>query len=142
MRLELSRFVESDLDDIAGYIADDNPRRAVSFIQEIRAKFREIHHSPLLYQLRPDIGNGARMTTIGSYAILFRITNDAIHIERVVYGARGSAGDFPYMTMAESCLTSIRPAAKAQKSSSANNLPVLTKDDELAFFRGHASRDL
>jgi plasmid stabilization system protein ParE len=25
MRLELSRFVESDLDDIAGYIAQDNP---------------------------------------------------------------------------------------------------------------------
>jgi plasmid stabilization system protein ParE len=94
MRLELSRFVESDLDDIAGYIAQDNPRRAVSFIQEIRAKFREIHHNALLYQLRPDIGNGARMTTIGSYAILFRITNDVIRIERVVYGGRDLSGVF------------------------------------------------
>jgi toxin ParE1/3/4 len=35
MRLELSRFVEGDLDDIAAYIAQDNPHRAVTFIQDI-----------------------------------------------------------------------------------------------------------
>ncbi|BCT69549.1 type II toxin-antitoxin system RelE/ParE family toxin [Nitrosospira sp. NRS527] len=94
MRLELSRFIEGDLDDIADYIAQDNPRRAVSFIQDIRAKFHEIHHNPLLYQLRPDIGVEARMTTVGSYAILFRITDDAVRIERVVYGARDLPGIF------------------------------------------------
>lgn len=71
MQLELSRFVESDLDDIAGYIAQDNPRRAVTFIQEIRAKLQEIGRNPLLYQLRPEIGAEARMETLGSYAILF-----------------------------------------------------------------------
>jgi hypothetical protein len=38
MRLELSQFVESDLDDIAAFIAQDNPQRAVTFIQEIRSK--------------------------------------------------------------------------------------------------------
>ena len=42
------------LQHIADYIAQDNPRRAVSFVQEIRAKFQEIRHNPLLYQLRPD----------------------------------------------------------------------------------------
>lgn len=30
MRLELSRFIERDLDDIASFIAQDNPRRAVT----------------------------------------------------------------------------------------------------------------
>lgn len=94
MRLELSRFVEGDLDGIASYIAQDNPLRAVSFIQEIRAKFHEIRHNPLLYQLRPDIGEHARMTTVGSYAILFRVTNDAVRIERVVYGGRDLPGIF------------------------------------------------
>jgi plasmid stabilization system protein ParE len=63
MRLELSRFVEGDLDDIAGYIAQDNPLRAVTFIQEIRAKFHEIRHNSLLYQLRLDIGEETRMAT-------------------------------------------------------------------------------
>ena len=49
MRLEISRFIESELDDIAGYIAQDNPQRAVTFIQEIRAKFQEMRDNPLFY---------------------------------------------------------------------------------------------
>lgn len=36
MRLELSRYVEDDLDAIADFIAQDNPSRAVTFIQDIR----------------------------------------------------------------------------------------------------------
>jgi len=88
MRLELSEYIEGDLDGIADYIAQDNPRRAVTFIQDIRAKFHDIQHHPLIYQLRPDIGEEARMATIGSYAILFRIVGEVVRIERVVYGGR------------------------------------------------------
>ncbi len=47
MRVELSRFIEEDLDTIA----QDNPARAVSFIQEIREKFRLIGQNPVGYQL-------------------------------------------------------------------------------------------
>jgi toxin ParE1/3/4 len=39
MQLELSRYIEGDLDDIADFIAQDNPKRAVTFIQGIRSKF-------------------------------------------------------------------------------------------------------
>ena len=88
MRLELSRFIESDLDDIAHYIAQDNPRRAVTFIQDIRAKFRSVQRTPLIYQLRPDIGDQARMATVGNYAILFRVLDEVVRIERVTYGGR------------------------------------------------------
>lgn len=88
MRLELSGFVEADLDEIAAFIAEDNPRRAVTFIQDIRAKFGDIQRTPLLYQLRPDIGDEARMATVGNYAILFRISEAVVRIERVVYGGR------------------------------------------------------
>lgn len=88
MQLQLSRYIEGDLDDIADYIAQDNPKRAITFIQEVRAKFIAIQSNPLLYQLRPDIGDEARMAIVGSYAILFRITGEVIRIERVTYGAR------------------------------------------------------
>ncbi len=88
MRLVLSGFVESDLDEIASYIAQDNPHRAVTFIQDIRAKFQDIARSPLIYQLRPDIGDQARMATVGNYAILFRAIGDNLRIERVTYGGR------------------------------------------------------
>lgn len=88
MRLELSRFVEGDLDNIADYIAQDNPHRAVTFIQGIRAKIFAIQRTPLAYQLRPDIGDEARMATVGNYAILFRLMGKIVRIERIVYGGR------------------------------------------------------
>ena len=94
MRLELSRFIEGDLDDIAIYIAQANPRRAVTFIQDIRAKFRDIQRNPLLYQLRPDIGDQARMATVGDYAILFRVMGEVVRIERVTYGGRDLPATF------------------------------------------------
>jgi plasmid stabilization system protein ParE len=93
IRLELSGFVEGDLDDIAAYIALDNPPRAVTFIQQLRATFRTIQRNPLIYQLRPDIGDDARMATMGHYVILFHVRDDAVRIERVVYGSR----DLPAM---------------------------------------------
>jgi len=92
MRLELSRFIEGDLDDIAAYIAQDNPHRAVTFIQDIRAKFQEIQRQPRIYQFRPDIGDEARVATVGGYAILFRIVGKVVRIERVAYGGRDLAG--------------------------------------------------
>ena len=58
MRLELSGHIEGDLDDIADYIAQDNPGRAVTFIQDIRMKFRDIQRDPLIYQLRPERWRG------------------------------------------------------------------------------------
>ena len=93
MQLEVSRFIEGDLDEIARHIAQDNPRRAVTFIQDIREKFLDIQRNPLLYQLRPDIGEQARMATVGNYAILFRVQGEAVRIERVTYGGR----DLPAM---------------------------------------------
>jgi len=39
MRLELSVYVEGDLDNIADYIAQDNPGRAVTFIRIFARRF-------------------------------------------------------------------------------------------------------
>jgi len=80
--------VGDDLDAIAEYIAADNPRRAVSFLREIDAAIQRIGESPLLYQLRLDIGPDARLAVVGRYVILFRTANDVVYIERIVYGAR------------------------------------------------------
>jgi len=94
MPLELSRYVEDDLDAIADFIAQDNPSRAVTFIQDIRKKFADIQLTPLIYQLRPDIGEEARMASVGNYVILFRIQDKAVRIERIAYGARNLPGVF------------------------------------------------
>jgi len=95
MRIELSAFVEGDLEVIADYIAQDNPDRAVTFIREIRTEFRHIARNPLLYRLRPEIGSGARMAIVGRYVILLRIVGKIVRIERVVYGGRDLPLLFP-----------------------------------------------
>ncbi|MPQ68337.1 MULTISPECIES: type II toxin-antitoxin system RelE/ParE family toxin [unclassified Pseudomonas] len=93
MQLELSRYIEGDLDDVADFIAQDNPVRAVTFIQDIRRKLSDIQRNPYIYQLRPDIGQDARMAVVGNYAILFRvIEGETVRIERVVYGGRNLPG--------------------------------------------------
>jgi plasmid stabilization system protein ParE len=38
MRVEFAPLALSDLESIAEYIAADNPRRAVSFVRELRAQ--------------------------------------------------------------------------------------------------------
>lgn len=89
MRIEFSRLVEEDLDAIAFHIAQDNPRRAVTFIREIKTKLRAIARRPMLYRLRAEIGEEARMALVGSHAILFRVVAGAVvRVERIGYGGR------------------------------------------------------
>jgi len=82
MRVEFSRWVESDLETIGDFIAEDNPRRAVTFIREIRHKIERIGRQPLLYQLRPEIGESARLAVVGRYFILFRIVGEVGLLKR------------------------------------------------------------
>jgi len=88
MFVELSSFIEGDLEAIADYIAQDNPMRAVSFIREIREELRLVGQNPLLYQLRPEIGEDARLAVVGRYVILFHIVGEVVRIERVIFGGR------------------------------------------------------
>ncbi|WP_366504394.1 type II toxin-antitoxin system RelE/ParE family toxin [Propionivibrio sp.] len=59
-------------------IAQDNPRRALTFIQDIRAKFHDILRNPMIYQLRPDIVEETRMVTVANYAILCHVMGEVV----------------------------------------------------------------
>lgn len=88
MKVELSAYVETDLDEIAAYIAADNPARAVTFIDEIENLFKRIGENPRLYQLRSEIRPDVRLASHGHYVVMFRIFMDTVLIERVVHGSR------------------------------------------------------
>ena len=95
MRLEFSRFVETDLEAIADFIAEDSPERAIRFIREIWHAILKIGEQPYLYQLRTGIGEEARLAVVGRYVVLFRVVGDVVRIERVVYGGRDLPQLFP-----------------------------------------------
>lgn len=88
MRLRLSPLVPGDLEEIADYIARDNPRQAIRLLRKLGARMKEIARHPQVYRLRPEIAPEARVAIVGSYAILFRIREETVRIERVVHGSR------------------------------------------------------
>ena len=79
MRLELSPYIERIVKEIGDWIAQDNPTRAVSFIQEIREELRWI-------------GEDARLAMVGRYLILFRVAGEVVRIERMVFGGHDLPG--------------------------------------------------
>ena len=94
MKYVLSDFIESDLDEIATYIAQDSPRYALETIRRIREEFRVIASGPYRYRLRPEIDPELREATAGRYVILFRIVANVVQIQRVLHGARDLPGFF------------------------------------------------
>lgn len=89
-RLVLSPRAVLDLEEIAEYIARDNPVRAASFVAESEAKCRAVAASPELYPARSDLAPGLRMAVHGRYLVLYRDlpAENAVRVERVVHGSR------------------------------------------------------
>lgn len=91
MRFRFSRRAEADLDEIAAYIARDHPARAVSFIGELRRHCQDLLTFPKAAPLRPELGDGVRLSVFGNYVTLYVVHPDFLEIRRVVHGARNLA---------------------------------------------------
>jgi toxin ParE1/3/4 len=87
MRVEISPLGERDLEAIGDYIAEDNPRRALSFVAELRGVCAEIAKTPQAYRVRPGLGTGVRACTHGNYVIFFTASKTKLSILRVLHGA-------------------------------------------------------
>ncbi len=88
MRVVLTPAAAADLEQIGDYIAEDNPLRAVSFVDEIADRITKLATLPQGGQLRPEWGERIRSTSFASYLIVWRSTGNALEILRVVHGAR------------------------------------------------------
>ena len=94
MRAYFTPQAEIDLEEIGDYITLDNPRRAVSFIREMRQHCEEIAGGPHRYVARPDLGDAIRICAHGSYLIIFEPFDAGALILRVLHGARNVPGIF------------------------------------------------
>ena len=88
MRFRFSRRAESDLKEIAAYIARDNPARAVTFAQRLREHCRGLVAFPEARRLRPELGEGVRLSVFGNYFV----HEDILEVRRVMHGALDIAG--------------------------------------------------
>lgn len=94
MKCLFSARAEYDLEEIADYIAQDNPRRALSYLREIRARCGDILDFPEAAPLRPEFGEGIRMVPMGRYLIFYTVHPNHVRIERILAGSRNISEDY------------------------------------------------
>ncbi len=75
---------EQDLTGIALYIAEDNPDRALSFVEEIRLQCRKLSDLSIKVQLVPEYGHGIRRFPFGNYNIFYTNREEQVIIVRVL----------------------------------------------------------
>ncbi len=93
MKVTFSPAARDDLLEVALYIAQDNPARASTFVDELEFRCRGLGEAPGIGTARPELGEGIRMLPHGRYLIFYRQAPDTIRIERVMHGARDIDAD-------------------------------------------------
>lgn len=93
-RLVYTPQSKSDLTDIGLYIARDNPRRAMSFVRQLREQCRKITQAPKAYPPRPELGEGIRSCAFGNYVVFFFEEPGLVRIVRVLHGAMNIEAQF------------------------------------------------
>lgn len=93
MKVTFSPIARDDLMEIALYIAEDNPVRALTFVEELEDKCAALGNAPGIGTARPELGEGIRMLPHGRYLIFYRQASRSVRIERVMHGARDIGGD-------------------------------------------------
>jgi toxin ParE1/3/4 len=83
MKVVLSRTAQANLREIALYIARHNKDRAISFVQELRAKAQDIGRIPRAFPLVPRYEHhGIRRRPFGACLIFYRIEDGCVLIRR------------------------------------------------------------
>lgn len=80
---------ETDLADIWSYIARDNPSAADRLIRQISDTFDLLAVNPDLGIRMDDLRAGLRCKPVRRrYLVFYEVEGDAIHIHRILHGAR------------------------------------------------------
>ncbi len=77
-----------DLIEIGRFIEQDNPKRAASFVQEIKQFTASFVDFPKRYPLQADLAANLRLAPYGPYRIYFREEATHIYIVRIMHTAR------------------------------------------------------
>ena len=90
-RVILSSKAEDDLSEIWAHIAAENEPAAERVITQIQNKAALLAEQPEAGSARPDLGPGLRSFPAGSYLLVYRPSENGIHVARVIHSARDVA---------------------------------------------------
>lgn len=92
LRVLFTRRAREDLIDIWLQIAEDDPRAADRVLERLEKAADHLARHSEMGVVRDDIRQGLRYQIIGSYLLLYRITEAGVEIVRVVHGRRDLFG--------------------------------------------------
>ncbi|MDM9621985.1 type II toxin-antitoxin system RelE/ParE family toxin [Rhizobium sp. S96] len=88
MILELSSEAENDLEEIADYVAENNPLRALLLIRVLRSRCEDLVDSPNGFALVPRYEHHhIRCRVHGNYLIFYRVEAGRVVIIHILHGA-------------------------------------------------------
>ena len=87
-RVDRFRQAEEDLLTIAEYIARDNPRAALRWLDQVEEKLAALAEHPLMGEAVDQIRPGLRRSSHGRYLIFYEPRDSGICLVRVLDGAR------------------------------------------------------
>lgn len=89
MRVVISEAAEAELEKIGDHIAKDNPRRAVTFVDELQEAALSLAEYPEAYQLISRYERyGYRRRPYGLYVIIYSIEADHLAVAHFLHGAQ------------------------------------------------------
>lgn len=89
MKVAFTRQARQDLAEIARYLADQNPGRARSYIEELRSACLEITNTPHGFELLEQSElSGIRRRVFAPYLIFYRVEGSQVRLLRIIHGAR------------------------------------------------------
>ncbi len=89
MQVRITRSARDDLEAIGGFIAEDNPLRADSFVTELLERCGSLAIRPERYPVATHWrGRELRRCPFGKYLILYSIRDEELEINHIVHSAR------------------------------------------------------
>lgn len=88
MSFRLLPRAELDLQEIAEYIALDDPAAANRQLRRLTRGFERLSAFPRIGTAHDDIRPGMRLLPIAPYLVLYRLAGNSVEIVRVIHGAR------------------------------------------------------
>lgn len=87
-RLDFAPLALADIDEIAGYVAAQDPQAAARLIARIKERAISLAERPGLGRPREELAPKLRSVAIASYALFYRPLDDGIEVARVLHGRR------------------------------------------------------
>lgn len=87
MHVNWSLEAENDLNDIADYIAADNPRAALNLVGMIKKRAEDIGWMPLIGR-EGRVKSTREMPVTSNYLLVYQVSNETVTIMRVLHGRR------------------------------------------------------